>query len=167
MKLQLTFAIFFFISAFCFSQVQKVNSKNIENWINQNFSNSRTAFNNGNYTFIAFSTVRNGILSQRNVSKYFDPKFSFMNEKQEMTLKLKDLYYDSVTFTLRGGQYYINAKCINNIICSRSINEEGEINGSEMPLLGMISQDNVDINKCVEAFSKLIKFYGGKKQYDW
>lgn len=157
----------FGFSTFYLSQVSKVNPKNIENWINQNFSNSRSGFSNENYSFVAFSTVKDGVLYQRNFSKYFDPKFSFLEEKQEMTVKLKDLYYDSVTFRLHGGQYYINAKCINNVICSRSINEKGKINGSETPLLGMISQDNADVNKCLEAFSKLIKFYGGKKQYDW
>ncbi|MBV7441095.1 hypothetical protein KRX57_06645 [Weeksellaceae bacterium TAE3-ERU29] len=166
MKLRLIIIAIFTIQI-CFSQNSKVKPKNIENWINQNFSNARPAYNNGHYMFLAFTTIKDGIIYQKTTTKHFDSKLSALNEKSIMKLNLKNLYYDSVTYELTDGQYFIYAKCINNIICSESINEEGERNGSDNPLLGMIAENKADINKCVEAFGKLIKYYGGKKQYDW
>ena len=169
-NMKLKFIIFaIFATQFFSAQTtkNKVNPKNIEYWINQNFSNDRTSFNNGKYMFVAFTQVNNGILSQKNITKYLESRFSFLDQKAIMNLNLKDLYYDSVTYEERGGHYYIYAKCVNNVICSRSLDEKGQRNGSESPLLGMIATNQADINKCTEAFSKLIKFYGGKKQYNW
>jgi len=163
-----TFLIcFLFCSAFLFSQNKKNISKNIEKWINENFSGDRTPFNNGKYVFVAFTSINNGVLKQKNYKKVFDTKYAFMNDNSKMTLNLKDLYYDSVTYTLDEGQYFIYAKCKNNVFCSKSVNEKGEVNGSETPLLGMIEKNKTDINKCIEAFTKVIKIYSNNKQFNW